>query len=209
MLTLKTVGSHANLFEATKKHTSTTSMTSFLCVWCYLRTGFTHCSVFIANFEEVTVNFGKTIIQSKQGFTWSNSTMKHQNNEWNLLEVNNKNIDVVLVYLLLTLNRFVILFWYSHCSLWTSNCRLGSVLLLKTLLFVLRIQDQSQIRLHQSLGRFLQYLLTQQLFYQFLHLVWLEVLSQRYVAEGLAAKLNIMVWLSFHQLQVQGYQPRV
>ena len=33
--------------------------------------------------------------------------------------------DVVLVYLLLTLNKFHTLFWCFHCWLWTSKCLLG------------------------------------------------------------------------------------
>ena len=47
---------------------------------------------------------------------------KHQNNVWNMFDVN----DVVLVLLLLTLNRFHTLFWCFHCWLWTNKCRLGS-----------------------------------------------------------------------------------
>ena len=48
------------------------------------------------------------LVQSQQ---WN-----HQNNKWHLLKVNNKDIhNVVLKYLLLTLNRFDTLFWCIHC----------------------------------------------------------------------------------------------
>ena len=49
---------------------------------------------------------------------------------WNLFRVNNKDtrtmsIDVVLMFSLLTLNRFHTLIWCFRCWLWTSKCRLG------------------------------------------------------------------------------------
>ena len=46
-----------------------------------------------------------------------------------MLKVNNKDTtatpNVVLVFLLLTLNIFHLRFWYFHCWLWTIKCRLG------------------------------------------------------------------------------------
>ena len=53
------------------------------------------------------------------------------NNDWNLFEVNNKDIRTTsmmlfsCLYLLLTLNRFHKLFLGFQCSLWTCKCRLG------------------------------------------------------------------------------------
>ena len=62
-----------------------------------------------------------------------------------LLKVNNENtrmifgicsefdlIDVVLVYLLLTLNRFYTLFLFFNCGLWIGNYQLGSSVALLT-----------------------------------------------------------------------------
>ena len=40
----------------------------------------------------------------------------------------NRRQCIVLVSLLLTLNRFHVLFWYFHCWLWTSKCRLGYII---------------------------------------------------------------------------------
>ena len=55
--------------------------------------------------------------------------MEHQNNVWNLFKVNSKNandvIDVVMVFSLLTLNKFYIIFWCLYNWLWTGKHRLG------------------------------------------------------------------------------------
>ena len=55
--------------------------------------------------------------------------MEHQNDVWNLFKVNSKNandvIDVVMVFSLLTLNKFYIIFWCLYDWLWTGKHRLG------------------------------------------------------------------------------------
>ena len=53
---------------------------------------------------------------------------KHQNNLWNLFNLakrhHNGIIVIVLVSLLLTLDRFQILFWCFHCCFWANKYRL-------------------------------------------------------------------------------------
>ena len=53
---------------------------------------------------------------------------KHQSNMWNLLLVADV-IDLILVSLLLTCNRFYTLFCCFHCWLWTSKCQLGCMVI--------------------------------------------------------------------------------
>ena len=75
------------------------------------------------------VDFSKTgHTLSQPAFTCSNQQWKHQKNMWNLFKVNkkdSKNVnDIVIGSLLLTLNRFRILFWCFHCRLWLSKGQL-------------------------------------------------------------------------------------
>ena len=74
------------------------------------------------------------LVQSQQ---W-----KHQNNVWNLFNVNNKENKngVVLVSLSLTLNRFSTLFWCFHCWLWASKYRLRNDVFLVFLLLLLSLK---------------------------------------------------------------------
>ena len=59
------------------------------------------------------------LVQSQQ---W-----KHQSNAWNMIKNNrhqNSVNDVVLLFLLLTLNRYHTLLWCLHCWLWTNKSQL-------------------------------------------------------------------------------------
>ena len=78
------------------------------------------------------MNFGGPINSNRQKYSAVPSRhslvqiqqYKHQYNVWNLFKVIDV-IDLVLVSLLLTLNRFETMFWCFHCWLWTTaNCKL-------------------------------------------------------------------------------------
>ena len=80
----------------------------------------------ISNWNEYIafLTFLHILVKSQQ---WND-----QNNEWEFQSKHQRhqNDVVVLVSLLLTLNRFRILFWCFHCWHWTSKCRLGTFTLM-------------------------------------------------------------------------------
>ena len=102
------------------------SFSTLLYLWFFFRLIQIHVILHMLIYPYVTVETIslQLILVTQLTFTCSTSTIETTEKVWNMFKVNNKNtiIDIVLVFLLLTLNLFHTFFYCFFCWLWKSKC---------------------------------------------------------------------------------------